>query len=109
MSANERASHVRGQGCVRTGLSRGTSCSFPRPETGHSDDGKLPQHAPSASQGDSMNLAKVVVSLGFILVISLLWTACGGGKSNVTPPAGAPTIQTAQLPQGAVNEVYGIN
>ena len=56
-----------------------------------------------------MNLAKVVVSLGLILTFSILWTACGGSKSTPPPPAGAPTIQTAQLPQGAVNEVYGIN
>ena len=56
-----------------------------------------------------MNSAKVVASVGLMLICSFLWTACGGGKSTPTPPAGAPTIQTAQLPQGAVNAVYGIN
>jgi len=56
-----------------------------------------------------MNFPKVAVSLGFILIISLLWTACGGKSTPPPPPPGAPTIRTALLPQGAVNVVYGVN
>ncbi len=53
-----------------------------------------------------MNSPKVVVSLGAILIFSVLMTACGGGGSTPKPPAGPPTIQTALLPQGAVNQPY---
>ncbi len=55
-----------------------------------------------------MNSPKAVVSLGFILILSVILTACGGGSSTPPPPPGSPTIQTALLPQGAVNSVYGV-
>jgi hypothetical protein len=55
-----------------------------------------------------MNSPKVVLSLGAILIFSVLMTACGGGGSTPKPPAGAPTIQTVILPQGAVNVAYGV-
>jgi Putative Ig domain len=67
------------------------------------------KHAPFASQGDPMNSPRVVVSLALILILSLLWTACGGSKSTPPPPPGAPTIVTAVLPQGAVNAPYLID
>ncbi len=54
-----------------------------------------------------MNSPKVAVSLGFILTLSLVLTACGGGGS--TPPPGSPTIQTTSLPPGGVNAAYGVN
>ncbi len=53
-----------------------------------------------------MNSPKVVVSLGFILTLSLVLTACGGSSKTPPPPPSAPTIQTALLPQGAVNAPY---
>ncbi len=56
-----------------------------------------------------MNSPKVVLSLGAILIFSVLMTACGGGGKTPTPPAGVPTIQTVILPQGAVNVAYGVN
>ena len=56
-----------------------------------------------------MNSPKVVVSLGFILTLSLVLTACGGSSKTPPPPPSAPTIQTALLPQGAVNVPYLIN
>jgi len=52
-----------------------------------------------------MNSPKVVVSLGFMVIFSVLLTSCGGG-STPKPPAGPPTIQTVLLPQGAVNTLY---
>lgn len=55
-----------------------------------------------------MNSPKVVLSLAAILIFSVLMTACGGGGSTPKPPAGAPTIQTVILPQGAVNVAYGV-
>jgi len=54
-----------------------------------------------------MNSPKTVVSLGFILILSVILTACGGGGSTPKTPAGPPTIKTASLPQGAVNTPYG--
>ena len=54
-----------------------------------------------------MNSPKVVATLGLILILSLLWTACSGGGSPPPPPPGAPTITTTELPQGAVNIAYG--
>src|SRR5271165_1178793 len=69
------------------------------------DDWDLPRHAASASQGDPMNSPKIVVSLGFMLILSVILTACGGSKST-PPPPGPPTIQTLTLPQGAVNTPY---
>src|SRR5271157_2484323 len=62
--------------------------------------------AQPASQGDPMNSPKVVVSLGLVLILSVILTACGGGKSTPPPPAGAPTITTNALSQGAVNAPY---
>ena len=56
-----------------------------------------------------MNSPKVVVSLGFILILSLVLTACGGSGSTPPPPPSAPTIQTVLLPQGAVNVAYLVN
>ncbi len=53
-----------------------------------------------------MNSPKVVVSLAFILILSIVLTACGGGGSTPPPPPSAPTIQTVLLPQGAVNMQY---
>jgi len=53
-----------------------------------------------------MNSPKVVVSLGLVLILSVILTACGGGKSTPPPPAGAPTITTNALSQGAVNAPY---
>lgn len=53
-----------------------------------------------------MNSPKVVLSLGAILIFSVLMTACGGGGKAPKPPAGPPTIQTVLLPQGAVNLPY---
>jgi Putative Ig domain len=53
-----------------------------------------------------MNSPKVVVSLAFILILSLVLTACGGSSTPPPPPPSAPTIQTVLLPQGAVNAPY---
>ena len=53
-----------------------------------------------------MNSPKVVVTLAFILILSVVLTACGGGGSTPPPPPSAPTIQTVLLPQGAVNVPY---
>ena len=58
-----------------------------------------------ARNGDLMNSPKVVISLGFILILSVLLTACGG-SGKTPPPPSPPTIQTATLPQGAVNTPY---
>ncbi len=52
-----------------------------------------------------MNSPKVFVSLGFILIFSVILASCGG-SSTPKPPAGPPTIQTVLLPQGAVNTPY---
>jgi Putative Ig domain len=99
------------EGCVRTGTAQGASVPFPPT----SREPAIPmmaicrKHAPYASQGDPMNSSKVVVSLGVILIFSLLWTACGGSKSAPPPPPGAPTLVTAQLPPGAVNAPYLVN
>ncbi len=60
-------------------------------------------------KGTPMNSPKVVVALGLILICGIVLTACGGGGSKPTPPAGPPTIETATLPLGAVNAPYLVN